>query len=512
MKDILKKYIEKAFSIIFGATLMIYAFVGYYSSGIITIDGLIVCAVGVVLLLMNRWYHFESHRFFNSFWFGLYYGLALWLVYKSLYLPRIPITYLLGILSFFLGTTRVKNKKAFYHILVAFLVVLLPMIVFSSMDLDKKVIHVALAVLILLVSIKAGEKSYLLEGSQLDIQTKILDHAAEGFALHDLILNEKHEAVDYRFLAVNPAFEHITGMKKEEVEGKRVKELLPELEEHWLKTYSKVGLDMETLHFMNYSKTLDKHFQVSAFPVSKGRFVTFFTDVTQQVMMQKMMEDNENQLAALLKDKVGYLRDINHQLRNPINGVLGSLQLYEESKDDTLLKAAMKEAKEIHEIINSISSYVTSSDITYQYKKHDLVAVLKFLLSEFSGECEYKIINELNVKGILMFDEHVLGLTLKSICSLAESFSHTKPVIITLKHHALTNKLTITLKRFGYGYSEEEIKHLFRSFYHSYLEKELTINMAQIKMILRNAGGDLRLNSLNQESTTFIIELPHRII
>jgi PAS domain-containing protein len=43
----------------------------------------------------------------------------------------------------------------------------------------------------------------------------------EGFALHELLYDESGEPCDYRFLDVNPAFERLTGLKRQDVVGKR---------------------------------------------------------------------------------------------------------------------------------------------------------------------------------------------------------------------------------------------------------------------------------------------------
>ena len=44
----------------------------------------------------------------------------------------------------------------------------------------------------------------------------------EGFALHELLYDESGEPCDYRFLDVNPAFERLTGLKRQDVVGKTV--------------------------------------------------------------------------------------------------------------------------------------------------------------------------------------------------------------------------------------------------------------------------------------------------
>jgi two-component system CheB/CheR fusion protein len=39
----------------------------------------------------------------------------------------------------------------------------------------------------------------------------------EGFALHRIVLNEKGEPIEYRFLDMNPAFEELTRLKNDKV-------------------------------------------------------------------------------------------------------------------------------------------------------------------------------------------------------------------------------------------------------------------------------------------------------
>ena len=63
---------------------------------------------------------------------------------------------------------------------------------------------------------------------------------SEGFALHEIIADPRGRAVDYRFLEVNPAFERLTGLKRAEIIGRRVREVVPGVEDHWIETYARV--------------------------------------------------------------------------------------------------------------------------------------------------------------------------------------------------------------------------------------------------------------------------------
>ncbi len=101
-----------------------------------------------------------------------------------------------------------------------------------------------------------------------------------GFALHEIICNEQGVPCDYRFLEVNPAFEILTGLRAVEIIGKRVKEVLPAIEQHWIDRYGVVALTGISTHFENYSAELLRHFEVDAYSPHPGKFATIITDVT----------------------------------------------------------------------------------------------------------------------------------------------------------------------------------------------------------------------------------------
>lgn len=67
----------------------------------------------------------------------------------------------------------------------------------------------------------------------------------DGFAVHEIILDDEGKPVDYRFLDVNPAFERLTGLRAEDVVGRRILEIMPDTESHWIEAYGRVALTGE---------------------------------------------------------------------------------------------------------------------------------------------------------------------------------------------------------------------------------------------------------------------------
>ena len=116
----------------------------------------------------------------------------------------------------------------------------------------------------------------------------------DGFALHEILCDGQGNPADYRFLAINPAFERMTGLKAQDVLGQTVLEVLPGTERYWIETYGKVALSGEPIVFENYSAELKKHFQVTAFRPAPNQFAGIFADITERKRLERELQDERD--------------------------------------------------------------------------------------------------------------------------------------------------------------------------------------------------------------------------
>ena len=113
-----------------------------------------------------------------------------------------------------------------------------------------------------------------------------------GFAYHEIIVNDKKEPIDYKFLDVNAKFEEITGLKRSEILNKRVLELMPNTESSWIKRYGEVALTGKPVTFNDYSVEMDKHFEVAVYSPKKNFFAVTFSEITQRIKVREDLEES----------------------------------------------------------------------------------------------------------------------------------------------------------------------------------------------------------------------------
>lgn len=137
---------------------------------------------------------------------------------------------------------------------------------------------------------------------------KLFESMADGFALHELVYDAEGRPVDYRFLEINGAFERQTGLRAENLIGRRLYEILPETEPFWLQRYAPVAQGRGAIHFEHYALVLDRYFSVTAYSPEPNQFATLVTDITPRKRIEEKLARYES-LQRLLTDMA--LRFIN---------------------------------------------------------------------------------------------------------------------------------------------------------------------------------------------------------
>jgi PAS domain S-box-containing protein len=125
----------------------------------------------------------------------------------------------------------------------------------------------------------------------------LFDASQSGVALHEIICDAAGIPVDYRFLDANPAFEAMTGLRRADIAGKTVREVMPDIEPFWIERYGRVALAGEPTSFAAGAAPLGRSYEVVAFSPRHGQFAVSFSDVTGR----QQVEAEQRRLARALR-------------------------------------------------------------------------------------------------------------------------------------------------------------------------------------------------------------------
>ncbi|MDZ8223712.1 ATP-binding protein [Nostoc sp. ChiVER01] len=123
----------------------------------------------------------------------------------------------------------------------------------------------------------------------------------EGFCVIEMLFDENDTPNDYRFLEINASFEKQTGLK--DVEGKKIRDLIPNHDKHWFEIYGKVAITGEPVRFENRAVALQRWFDVYAFRIGQPQqrqVAVLFKDIsnayeqaTQRQMAEAALRESE---------------------------------------------------------------------------------------------------------------------------------------------------------------------------------------------------------------------------
>ncbi|HEY9622559.1 MAG TPA: PAS domain S-box protein [Crinalium sp.] len=131
----------------------------------------------------------------------------------------------------------------------------------------------------------------------------LFETMTEGFCVVEMLFDERHKPVDYRFLEVNPAFEHQTGLKQSE--GKTARQLLPDLEPSWFEIYGNVAVTGEPARLENGSDVMGRWFEISAFkikPPESRKVAILFRDISERKQVERELQESETWFRTLAEN------------------------------------------------------------------------------------------------------------------------------------------------------------------------------------------------------------------
>jgi PAS domain S-box-containing protein len=223
----------------------------------------------------------------------------------------------------------------------------------------------------------------------------LVENAINGVALHEIVLDENGDPVDYIFLQANPGFEKHTGLKVAEVVGRRATDVFPGIEKNpCINIYGKVALTGKPITFEQFFEPLQRYYLINAYQVGKGRFATVFIDITEQKQSEEEKNNLQAQLAQAQKmEAVGRLAGgVAHDFNNMLSVIMGYTEMASEklTLSDPIqqdLEEVLSAAKRSTELVRQLMAFARKQLISpVVLDLNDCVSGMLKMLRRLIGE------------------------------------------------------------------------------------------------------------------------------
>ena len=207
-----------------------------------------------------------------------------------------------------------------------------------------------------------------------------------------------------------------------------------------------------------------------------------------------------------------------HELTNPLNNISMIAQTYAEvydklSREDRIefMNKVEGETERIREIIKNLLDFSKPKEANL--KEADINAVIKRTLTLVQNMLDISNIDtRLNLEEALpgvFIDEHQIQQVLVNLITNAvQAMSSGGKLFISSRPGRRGASVKVTVMDSGKGISPEFLPHIFDPFFSTKGEGGTGLGLSVSYGIIKNHGGDIRVDSKLGVGTTFTIELP----
>lgn len=345
-----------------------------------------------------------------------------------------------------------------------------------------------------------------------------------GFALHQMIYDKNGSPCDYRFIEVNPAFEKMTGLKEADVVGRRVREILPTTEDHWIEAYGQVDQTGEPALVTEFSGALGRYYSVAAYSPRKGQVATVIQDITQQKEGEALVRKARDDAQAANESKTRFLANMSHELRTPLNAIIGMAELMEDTplsdEQEDYVRTIENSSESLLALISDLLDFsklemgkmrVLNENVSVRrvvQKSMDLLAPVA-CSKDVSLEFDYQE----GMKDEVLADEDRLQQVFINLINNALKFTEEGFVRVRLAQAQVptgSHCVMLRVEDSGCGMDEETVTRIFDPFQQG--DNSLTrqhggtgLGLAISKELVEAMGGTISVSSEPGKGSTFVV-------
>jgi signal transduction histidine kinase len=232
------------------------------------------------------------------------------------------------------------------------------------------------------------------------------------------------------------------------------------------------------------------------------------------------------QLSELERLRAEFVGVASHELKTPINVIIGYLELLQEGiygeltpKQKEILQTINKQAQTLTRLVKRLLdiSRFEASGGKLEVRQMELQRFLTTLESSFSvlanqRDIVFTVDHGPDLPPKVYWDEDRMNEVLGNLISNAFKFT-SRGGKVALAVAAVDNKIVISVSDTGAGISPEQLPHIFDKFFQADNQAQAAtkgtgLGLAIAKEIVEAHGGQITVKSREGEGTTFVVTLP----
>ena len=237
-----------------------------------------------------------------------------------------------------------------------------------------------------------------------------------------------------------------------------------------------------------------------------------------------------SQLAELDKLKAEFVSVASHELKTPINVIVGYLELLQENiygelnpKQREICATLGKQAQTLTRLVKRLLdiSRFEAGGGKLERRQIDLDRFLHTFESSFQvlalqREISFRVVRGDDLPAHVLWDEDRINEVLGNLLSNAFKFTD-RGGTVELAVEGQDNEVTITVRDSGAGIPPEQLPHIFEKFYQANNQAQSSsrgtgLGLAIAREIVEAHGGSISVASTMGTGTTFTITLPVRAV
>jgi PAS domain S-box-containing protein len=342
-------------------------------------------------------------------------------------------------------------------------------------------------------------------------------------AVHEVLGTAFDKSENYRLIAVNPAFERMTGLGSEDVLGRTLKEVLPNTDSRWLDIYGQVANSGTPVHFEAHFTDLGRLFEVTAFRSATRQVACIYTDISER----RRLQEQYHQSAKL--EAIGRLASgVAHDLNNLLMPILGYSEVALEmlAPDDSRaapLKEIRTAGQQAKGLVRQLLTFGQKQRLEVQ--KVDLNSVVSGFALLLERALRENIRFSLITSPTPLWLEADVGQLELILMTLAVNAQESMPSGGTLTIEVSTasvgtsttqygsspppSNACLTIRDDGPGLDIESRERLFEPYFSTRSNKEeKQLGLSTVHAIVVQHGGSVSVRSAPGMGTEFVILLP----